>query len=91
MNTQKLSYIQKHLPVTVCKDAADAVNRGFNYASAAPGEYKPIAISNVGVVLDGTAAGNPTVDLVLTDETGQKYVVTTTGALVKSIPCGPNA
>lgn len=91
MSTEKLSYIQKHLPVTVCKDAGDAVSRGFNYAAAAPGEYKPIAITSVVVVLDGTQSGLPTVDLVLTDENGQKYVVMTTGALIKSIPCGPNA
>ena len=39
------------------------------------------------VVRKGTVGGNSTVDLVLKDESGQKFVVMLTGALVKSIPC----
>ena len=66
----------------------DAIARGYDYARAPAGEYKPIKISQAVVVRNGTEAGRPTVDFVLTDETGQKYVVMLTGALVKAIPCG---
>lgn len=78
---------QNNLSVVICQDAADAIARGYDYARAPAGEYKPIKISQAVVVRNGTEAGRPTVDFVLTDETGQKYVVMLTGALVNSIPC----
>ena len=77
---------QNHLAITVCNDADDAIAKGFDYASKGD-EFKPIEISQVVVVRNGTVGGNSTVDLVLKDQTGQKYVVMLTGALVKSIPC----
>ena len=77
---------QNHLTVTVVQDAQEAIEKGFNYAAKSD-EYKPIEITKVVVVRDGTMERNPTVDLVLTDEAGQKYVVMVTGALLKSIPC----
>lgn len=42
------------------------------------------------VIRDGTNKGNPSVDLLLVDENGQKYVVGLTGQLLKMIPCDPN-
>lgn len=77
---------QNHLSVVVCQDADDAIAQGYDYASKGA-EFKPIEITKAVVVRNGTQAGKPTVDLVLVDETGQKYVVMLTGALVKSIPC----
>lgn len=77
---------QQHLNIVICKDADDAIAQGYDYASKGD-EYKPIEISKAVVVQDGTQAGKPTVDLVLVDQAGQKYVVMLTGALVKSIPC----
>lgn len=79
---------QQHLSIVICQDAADACAQGFDYAKAPRGEYKPIELSKAVVVRDGTESNKPTVDFVLTDETGQKYVVMLTGALIKSIPCG---
>ena len=77
---------QNNLAIVVCQDAADAIAKGYDYASKGR-EYKPIEISQAVVVRNGTESGKPTVDFVLTDETGQKYVVMLTGALVNSIPC----
>lgn len=76
---------QNHLNVSVCKDADEANEKGFNYA--AQGGYKPIEITQVVVVREGTVSGASTVDLVLVDQSGQKFVVMVTGALLKSIPC----
>jgi len=77
---------QNHLSIVVCQDADDAIAQGYDYASKGD-EYKPIEISKAVVVRKGTQSGKPTVDFVLTDQAGQKYVVMLTGALVKSIPC----
>ena len=76
--------VMNHLSVTVCEDASDATRQGFFYR---PPIYLPIDISKVVVVKKGTEAGNATVDLILEDEKGQKYVCMVTAALLKSIPC----
>lgn len=79
--------VHQHLSVTICRDADDAISRGYNYAAAPAGEYKPIEVKEVVVVQKGTVNGNPSVDFVLQDEAGQKYVFMVTGNLLKSIPC----
>lgn len=75
----------------VCKDAEDARNKGFDYTGAdATGQnpaYYPIKLDKVVVVQNGTVQGNPTVDFVLQDETGKKFVFVMTGRLLKMIPC----
>lgn len=78
-----------HLDVTICADAEDAMAQGFNYAAPAPGGpiIKPIEVKKVVVVRNGTTTGNSTVDFVLEDEAGQRFVFMLTGALLKSIPC----
>ncbi len=78
---------QNHLPIVICQDAGDAIAQGYDYASKGD-EFKPIELTQAVVVRNGTVGGNPTVDFVLTDQAGQKYVVMLTGALVKAIPCG---
>lgn len=80
--------LHNHLSITICQDGADAIAQGFNWREAVP-PVKPIEIKKVVVVRRGTEAGNPTVDFVLEDETGQRFVCMVTGALIKSIPCGP--
>ena len=77
---------QHHLPIVICQDAGDAIAQGYDYASKGA-EFKPIEITEAVVVRKGTVGGNSTVDLVLKDESGQKFVVMLTGALIKSIPC----
>lgn len=76
---------QNHLSITVCRDAEEATQKGFHYSTS--NDYKLIEITQVVVVQDGTLSGGATVDLILTDESGQKFVVMLTGALLKSIPC----
>lgn len=76
--------IQNSLSIVVAKNATDAIAQGFNYKQP---EYKSIEIEKVVVVEDGTMSSRSTVDLILKDESGQKYVVMLTGRLLKSIPC----
>ncbi len=79
--------IQHHLTIAVCKDADDATEKGYTYQEG----YKPLQIEKAVVVQQGTENGNPTVDLVMQDMQGNKYVVMLTGRLLKSIPCEPTA
>ncbi len=73
------------LTIDVCKDASDAVRKGYFYR---PPIFKSIQVEKIVVVQNGTEGKNHTVDFVLQDETGQKYVFMITGALLRSIPLG---
>ena len=76
--------VMNTLDVTVCEDGEDAASKGFVYTD---GDYKAVEIDKVVVVRNGTVEGNSTVDLVLKDADGNKFVVMVTGFLLKSIPC----
>jgi len=76
--------VMNHLDVVICKDAADAVEKGFVYE---PDKFAPVEIDKVVVVRSGTERGNATVDLILKDKDGKQFVVMVTGNLLKSIPC----
>ena len=78
--------IHQHLQVTICTDAQDAIAQGFDWKSVQP-EVKPIEVKQVIVVRKGTQAGNATVDFLLEDATGQRFVFMVTGNLLKTIPC----
>ncbi len=78
--------IHNHLSIAICEDAADAIAKGFNWRDATPA-VKPIEVKQVVVVRKGTQAGNATVDFVLEDETGQRFVFMVTDNLLKTIPC----
>ena len=78
--------IHNHLNVAICEDGPDAAAKGFNWTAAQP-PVKPIEVAQVVVVRKGTEGGNATVDFVLQDDTGQRYVFMVTGNLLKSIPC----
>jgi len=71
------------LEVHLCEDAHDATKRGFFYR---PPIFLPIEIDKVVVVDKGTVDGNATVDLVMVDEKGQKYVCMVTANLLRSLP-----
>jgi hypothetical protein len=79
--------INNSITVAICRNAAEAIESGYMYKDE--DEYKPITIHKVVVVQEGTVNKNPTVDFILEDETGQKYVFMITGRLLKSIPCDP--
>ena len=76
--------VHHHLDITICDDAQEAINQGFNWGDM---NVAPIEIKQVIVVRNGTQAGRPTVDFVLEDQTGKRFVFMVTGALLKSIPC----
>lgn len=73
----------QHLEVNICADAEDAVKRGFVYREG----FKAVSVEKAVVVRNGTVEGNATVDFILQDEEGKKYVFMITGNLLKSIPC----
>lgn len=72
-----------HLNVAICQDASDAIRQGFLYR---PPVYKPIEVKQVVVVKSGMQSGKSSVEFVLEDEKGQKYVLIMTGALLRNIP-----
>lgn len=76
--------VMNHLDIAICEDSTEAIVRGYEYSAP---EYKAVEIEKVVVIRKGTEEGNPTVDLVLRDENGNKFVVMVTGRLLKSIPC----
>lgn len=78
--------VMNTLNIVVCRDAKHATQQGHFYR---PPVFKPVHIDRVVVVENGTDAGKPTVDFVLVDESGQKYVVMVTGALLSLIPTQP--
>lgn len=65
------------------QDAQEAIDGGHVYGD----EVTPLRVEKVVVVREGTEAGKPTVDFVMTDGNGKKYFFMVTGALLKSIPC----
>ncbi len=75
--------VHQALNIVVCKDADDAINKGYLYRDG----FSAVEIEKVVVVQNGTQGGNSTVDLILVDEKGNRYVTMLTGALLKSIPC----
>ena len=78
--------IHLHLDIVVCADGDDAIANGYDWATTTPA-VKPVEVKKVVVVRNGTTAGNATVDFLLEDDTGQRFVFLVTGALFKSIPC----
>ena len=78
----KLFGIVNALEVHIHEDAKEAMRAGCFYR---PPVFKPITIERAVIVNKGTDSGAPTVDLILRDETGQKFVVMLTGNLLKSL------
>lgn len=78
-----MSAIQQHLDVVVCENPTEAIRQGYLYREPV---FKPISIDKVVVVKNGTTAGSSTVDIILVDDDGQKYVVMLTSKLLKLIP-----
>lgn len=76
--------VQTDLAVSICEDASDAVRQGYFYRQPV---YLPIKIIKAVVIKNGTQSGGSSVDFILEDEKGQKYVVMITGAILKAIPC----
>ena len=73
----------QNLSVILCEDANDAIKKGYVYIAS---EFTAVELRTAVVVKNGTVNGNSTVDLVLQDANGKKYVAMITGNLLKSIP-----
>lgn len=78
--------ITTHLNIAIVQDADDAIKNGYDWSSHEPA-VKPVEVKKVVVVRSGTESGKPTVDFVVEDDNGQRYVFMVTGALLKTIPC----
>lgn len=76
--------LTNHFKVTIVADAQEAIECGFNWS--AQQDVKPIEVEQLVIVRDGTVSNKPTVDFVLKDATGQRYVFMMTGALLSSLP-----
>jgi len=74
----------KHLTVTICEDSEDAFAKGHTYE--AEKGFRAVTIESAVVVVHGTGQGNPTVDLVMVDAEGNKYVTMISGNLLRTIP-----
>lgn len=48
-------------------------------------EYEAVMLESASVVSKGTVEGNPTVDLILIDENGQKHVALVKGSFLEAI------
>ncbi len=79
--------LHNHLNIRICDDAQDAIQQGFNWV-VHPTPPKPVEITQVVIIRKGTENGNPTVDFVMKDDTGQRYVFMITGALLRALPIG---
>ena len=75
--------VTTHLTVSVVEDAAQAIAEGHHYEAP---QFTSLRIEGAVIVRKGTQEGNSTVDFVLVDETGKKYVVMITGNLLKALP-----
>jgi len=82
--TDPVNPIHQHLSITVCDGAADAIAKGFNWADDA--SVHPIEVERVIVVRGGMESGRASVDFVLRDGTGKRFVFMVTRALLQSIP-----
>ena len=74
--------INTDLKFTICESPEAATEKGYVYRD----EHKALRIDEVVVVKGGTVQGNSTVDLILIDEDGKKYVTMVTSKLLKAIP-----
>lgn len=77
-----MNSIHTSLDVEVCLNADEAIEKGYTYNN----DYTPVEVKKVVVVRDGTVRGNPTVDFVMEDASGKKYVFMVTGNLLKALP-----
>lgn len=81
--TDKITGVQNELAVAICENSHEAVKAGYFYRQPI---YEPIHLNKVVVVKNGMVGGNSSVDLILEDAKGQKYVCMLSAKLLKTIP-----
>lgn len=74
-----------HIALRVFDTAKEASEAGFQAEGLYAGA-KALEIKCAVVVKEGTVGGNPTVDFVMEDAEGNKYVAMITGTLLKLLP-----
>lgn len=70
------------LNIVICSSPQDAIDRGYVYRLP---EFKPIEIERVVIVRKGMESGASTVDLILENELGERYMCMLTGKLVQIV------
>jgi hypothetical protein len=70
------------LAIKIHESSGDAINYDKENKSE-DGKWKQLNLKQFHIVKNGTIEGRPTVDLILEDENGQKYVAMITGRLIK--------
>jgi hypothetical protein len=76
--------LMRHLNLVVCESPEEAVEKGFKYSDET---HTLVNVENVVIVRNGMQSGAASVDFVMEDKDGNKYVFMVTGNLLKSIPC----
>jgi hypothetical protein len=75
--------IMNHLSVTLCADAEDAVAKGYDYKGK---NITPVTVKEIVVIRNGTVGENATLDFLMEDQDGNRYMFMVTGNLIKSLP-----
>lgn len=73
----------QRLDIALCNSPEEAAEKGFVYHNGFTQVHPKKAV----VVRNGTVNGNATVDFILEDDDGKKYVFMITANLLNSIPC----
>lgn len=75
------------LNIVICKDAQDAIDKGYDYAHRSEVEQPvPLVLEKAVVVRKGMQSGASSVDLILRDVDGREYVALVPSRLLASIP-----
>lgn len=72
------------LTIKVFESVEEAVEAGYQYEPPTTA----LTLKEAVVVRNGTVGGHSTVDLLLEDQQGNKFVALVGGRLLHSIPCG---
>lgn len=74
--------LHHNLNVKVVQGAQEAIEKGYVYREP---EYQPIRVDEVVVVKEGMESGKSSIDFVLTNAKGEKFVFILTENLLRSV------
>jgi hypothetical protein len=75
--------VMNRLSIASFATGEEAAAGGYDYKGR---NMKPLEIEKAVVVQKGTKEGNPTVDFIMVDAEGNKYVLMITGHLLRCLP-----
>lgn len=70
------------LALKVCKSSDEAIEMGYTYREP---EHLPIQVKEVLIVKEGMESGKSSIDFILVDGNGQKYVFILTENLINMV------